>query len=155
MSGYCIDTSALIDAGIRYYPPDVFPSFWKKLEMLLDSSRLKAPATLLDEITRKDDDLAEWVKANKDALIVPMDAAQQTAVTVILGQFPNLINPNKNRSMGDPFFVALAQTQNLTLVTGEKNKGNLNKPKIPDVCDTLSIPYINILELIRREGWRF
>ncbi|BBL75750.1 hypothetical protein MishRS11D_28480 [Methylomagnum ishizawai] len=144
-----------MDARIRHYPPDVFPSFWRGIDELLAEDRLKAPVLLLDETVPKDDELSGWVKRNEDALIMPMDEAQQNAVAAILGTFPNLINPNKSRSMGDPFFIALAQVNGLILVTGEKNRGNPNKPKIPDVCDALSIPCLNILELIRREGWRF
>jgi hypothetical protein len=144
-----------MDARIRYYPPDVFPSFWRGIDEMLAADRLKAPATLLDEVAPKDDELSVWVKLNQESLIVPMDEAQQIAVAGILAHFPNLINPNKNRSMGDPFFIALAQTERLSLVTGEKNRGNPNKPKIPDVCDALSIPCLNVLDLIRHEGWRF
>jgi hypothetical protein len=144
-----------MDARIRYYPPDVFPSFWRGIDEMLAAGRLKAPDPLLKEVEPKDDELSEWVKQNEEALIVPIDEAQQIAVARILSQFPNLINPNKNRSMGDPFFIALAQTEGLILVTGEKNRGNPNKPKIPDVCDALSILCLNVLDLIRHEGWRF
>jgi len=50
---YCIDTSTMIDAGERYYPIDIFPGFWERLDGLVDAGRLKAPATLIDERKRK------------------------------------------------------------------------------------------------------
>src|ERR1022692_867540 len=35
---YCIDTSALVDGWIRYYPPDVFPPLWTKLEDMIHAT---------------------------------------------------------------------------------------------------------------------
>jgi hypothetical protein len=66
-----------------------------------------------------------------------------------------LVNPAKQRSEGDPFIIATAQVYQVTVVTGEKKTGKLNKPKIPDVCQELGIPCIGILELIKAEGWKF
>ena len=45
---YCIDTSAMIDAGLRYYPADLFPIFWERMDALADEGRLKAPPTLIE-----------------------------------------------------------------------------------------------------------
>lgn len=42
-----------------------------------------------------------------------------------------------------------------TVVTGEKHSGNLNTPRIPDVCDHYGIRCINLLQLIREQKWYF
>jgi hypothetical protein len=42
---YCIDTSALIEAWVRYHPPDVFPTLWNQIDDLVDSGRLVASSS--------------------------------------------------------------------------------------------------------------
>ena len=37
---YSIDTSSILDAWTRYYPPDVMPGLWKQLEELIDNGQL-------------------------------------------------------------------------------------------------------------------
>lgn len=148
---YCIDTNIFIDAGERYYPPDIVPGFWKNLDALIDAGRLKAPEMLIEELERKDDDWRQWVYDRKDKFIVPMDMPQADAIkqvmTVYVAQSSNI-----NRVTGDPFFVALALAQGLTVVTSEsERKGRV---KIPKICDALGIKSISLLELMRREGWR-
>src|ERR1022692_3687226 len=54
---YCIDTSALVDGWIRYYPPDVFPPLWTKLEDMIHAKQLIAPDEVLTELSKKEDDL--------------------------------------------------------------------------------------------------
>ncbi|NQU81013.1 MAG: DUF4411 family protein [Bacteroidetes bacterium] len=34
MQKYSIDTSAILDAWVRYYPHDTFPSFWNRFKTL-------------------------------------------------------------------------------------------------------------------------
>ena len=48
--------------------------------------------------------------------------------------------------------IALAQARALTVVTAEKQKPS--KPRIPDVCEAFGIPWITLVEVFRREGWR-
>jgi hypothetical protein len=60
---YCIDTSALIDAAIRWYPPDVFPSLWTRVEALIETGRLISSEEVLLELEQKEGDiLHEWAK---------------------------------------------------------------------------------------------
>jgi hypothetical protein len=40
-------------------------------------------------------------------------------------------------------------------VTGEKRRGKLDTPKIPDVCDVRGIRPITFLEMLRELGWKF
>ncbi|MHB8204852.1 MAG: DUF4411 family protein [Desulfomonilaceae bacterium] len=37
---YSVNTSALLDGWLRYYPPDVFPPVWEKLDELIDDKIL-------------------------------------------------------------------------------------------------------------------
>ena len=43
---YVIDTSALLDGWVRYYPPDVFPPLWSNLEGMITAGELLSPDDL-------------------------------------------------------------------------------------------------------------
>lgn len=59
---YSVDTSALLDGWRRYYPPDVFPPVWKKLDELIEDKILIASEEVLFELKRKDDDVYSWAR---------------------------------------------------------------------------------------------
>ena len=40
MSKYCFDTSAILDAWVRYYPPDVMPDLWEKIAEMIDNNEI-------------------------------------------------------------------------------------------------------------------
>lgn len=55
----------------------------------------------------------------------------------------------RGRSKADPFVIATAIERNAVVVTGELPTGNMNKPRIPDVCNAKSIRSISFLDMIR------
>ena len=59
---YCIDTSSLIAASQERYPIENFPSFWAKIEALIDADRLVAPIEVLHETAKRSDELHAWLK---------------------------------------------------------------------------------------------
>jgi hypothetical protein len=150
---FSLDTSGLLDARVRHYPPDVFPAIW----VLMDDAARKGEILVVDEVLReverKDDGLVEWLK-ERQSMIVPIDDALQRHVVEIMGKYRRLVDSRKNRSGCDPWVIALARERQLTVVTAEKASGTLAKPKIPDVCHDLGIPCIEIIDLFRRQGWK-
>ncbi len=151
---YSIDTSALLEAWRRQYPPDVIPALWDGLDNLIRSGDLKATEEVLHELERKDDDVFQWARSRR-ALFVEIDAPIQTAVQAILRDHRKLLDTRKSRSGADSFVIALAQLNNATVVTNERMTGSADRPNIPDVCGALRIRCINILGLIREQGWVF
>ncbi|MGY8903886.1 MAG: DUF4411 family protein [Burkholderiales bacterium] len=152
MTNYCIDTSTIIDAGERYYPIDVFPAFWDRLDALIQAGRLRAPQTLIDELEAKDDAWREWVYSRRDAMIWPIDDAIQTAMAQVMPIYAAMVT-NLNSIKGDPFFIAASIAKNATLITSEKPiKGNI---KIPRICEQLGVAWSPLLTVVRTEGWRF
>jgi hypothetical protein len=150
---YSFDTSALLDGWVRYYPRDVFPDVWTGFEELIDLGDLRATDEVLVELSRRDDEVHAWAKERKDQLFVPIDAAIQEKVTEILTDHERLLRARG--SGADPFVIALAMNEKATVVTAERKSGSLGKPKIPDVCEVLAVPCIDLLGLFRQLGWRF
>ena len=149
---YSFDTSAIVNAWRRYYPPDLFPSLWANLESLIEDESAVATEAVLWELEQKDDEILKWALQRRHFFIL-VDETLQYAVREILRDFPRLLDNRSNRSGADPFVIALAQVYNLTVVTYERQTNSLQRPNIPDVCDTLNVRCIDVLELVRERGW--
>ncbi len=151
---YSIDTSAILNGWRRYYPPDVFPSLWMRIASIIDSGALIASEEVLFELERQDDEVYAWALERR-AMFRPIDEPIQIAVAGILRDHPRLVDTRRQRSGADPFVIALAKIENAGVVTSEKHSGVLSKPNIPDVCDALGIRCLDLLDLIREQGWVF
>jgi hypothetical protein len=147
---YSFDTSAFIE-GVRHYPLEVFPTVWEYLDKLVRHDHLKAIDEVKRELEPHGDDVFDWVKRRKK-LLIALDTSIQRRVVRIQRQFPSLVKIDKTRPDADPFVIALAQEHGLAVVTYESTKPS--KPRIPDVCETLGIPCIALVEVFRREGWK-
>jgi hypothetical protein len=161
---YCLDTSALFDAGIRWYPPDIFPTFWEELGLLADNSRIIIPEMVANEATIQTHVVAQWVKdqrSSNPAIFFGLDSSVQTELQAITVSYPDWTSKGRNKA--DPFVVATAKAHGLIVVTGEIPSGsspiatptNQRKLKIPNVCDTEGIRWVGITDLIKEEGWKF
>jgi hypothetical protein len=60
---YCFDTSALIHAWIRAYPPKHFGSLWKQLDGLIAVGRMLSSVEVYNELKKKDDELERYPSA--------------------------------------------------------------------------------------------
>lgn len=149
-----LDTSALIGAWQRKYPPEVFPSLWENLDQLGHDGELFVPDEVLRELQRQDDDLHKWVAERADHLVVVADRAIYLAVRAILNDHPRLTMPGLGRGRADPFVIAEAQARGCAVVTEERG-GSAGKPRIPYVCQTLGLTSSEVLDVIRAEGWTF
>ena len=152
---YSIDTSAMVDWWVRYYPPESFPTLVTQIEGLISNGDLRASREVLDELRRQDDDLYHWAKNHPDLFVEVTDPVQD-AVTALMDKYFNSEKPEKGISGADPFVIGLAMTENphWTVVSGEK-LGSAENAKIPYVCATESVPHITFLGLIRAQGWKF
>ncbi len=151
---YSLDTSGFLDAWTRHYPPDTFLEFWDRMDAAARAGKIKVSEEALRELEKKDDGAADWIKA-RPWMIVETDEPIQEKVKEILAAHRRLVNASKSRSGGDPFVIAVAAVEGYTVVTGELPSGNPQKPRIPDVCASMSIPCQNLLEFVRSQGWKF
>ncbi len=152
---YSIDTSALMHGWVRTYPISVpmFEPVWEKLDELIESGRLRASIEVLNEIKKKDDDLAKWCQERLSMFVDIEDDVIQHRVIEVLAKYPRLIDTRKGRDGADPFVIAYALTGTPfhTVVTEEQG-GTLIKPKIPMVCEAEEIRCINLMRLISEQS---
>ena len=55
---YLVDTNFLVQAE-RYYPQDIFPSFWERLRENIEDETIALHVTVLEEVYKNEDDLAD------------------------------------------------------------------------------------------------
>jgi hypothetical protein len=151
---YSIDSSSILEAWTRRYPPDIFPVLWDNLASLIQEGRLLISEEILYELEKKSDEVFAWFKEYKDQLVVT-DEEIQTLAEQVLSTHKKLIDTRTNRSGADPFVIAVAQAKGCAVITEEKPTGNDSRPKIPDVCNAYNLKFLSILDFIREQQWRF
>jgi hypothetical protein len=149
---YSGDTSMLINAWRKHYPPDIFPTVWDRIDSLIQSGVVISTDEVRVELEKKDDELYAWAK-QRPGLFVPIDGPIQILVSQIMTDHPRLVDTRTNRSAADPFVVALAQQRTCAVVTDETPTGSTSKPNIPDVCAALGIRFMRLVDVFREQGW--
>lgn len=155
---YAVDSSSLMDWQARNYPVDVFPGLKGRIEALVVDGRFQVPALVQEEIeVVGTPGLVQWIKGQGDMIVSTADVL--AAAVTIQSQFPGLIDPRATYEEADAYVIALARLRDGIVVTQETAAAEKRNPKrthfIPDVCRDLGIPCINLLGLMRREGWSF
>jgi len=151
-----MDTSSLIHAWRRDYPPDVFPSVWDNLSKFARDRIAIAPEEVLIELERGGDEIFEWAKSHPEMFLQP-DEAIQAEVERIVNAWPSFVpSTSYDGVWADPYVIALAIVYQSVVVTGEVPVGsNARVPKIPNICDALGVPWTNLLGLLRAQGLHF
>lgn len=151
---YVFDSGPFID--LNNYPPDVFQTFWDKLNEMLKHGEIISSIEVFREIEDYNDEfVAEWSKNNKKYFLKPT-IEEQELTKEILKLFPNLIKEDtilSGKPQADPFVIAQAKVNNCVLVHQEKFKPNSHR--IPNVCDHFKVEQIPLFEFFRREKWKF
>jgi Domain of unknown function (DUF4411) len=151
---YSFDTSSLLNGRRDLLPSGTFPTLWEKIEAMIASGSIRCVDVVADELAVREDEIHRWAKGQAD-LFVPLTADVQNAVRVILEQHPRLIGVGNGRSGADPFVIALAHARNGVVVSEETASRNLEKPKIPNVCNALGIRCMTLMEFVQAQSWVF
>jgi predicted nucleic acid-binding protein len=129
---YCLDANVLIQAWQKYYSRDLCPDYWDNLNQLGEEGRIIVPKAVYDEIIRTEDDLSSWLKDSKIP-ISPITESTTKELQNIFNSNPkhkHLVDNIKARSLADPWIIAHAIDENLTVVTKEEKVTQLNSRKI-------------------------
>lgn len=151
---YSFDTSAILNGRRDLFRPAVFRSLWGRVEDAISAGQIRSVDEVQRELARRDDDAKRWADG-QTGLFCPLDEQIQQAARHILRLHPNMVRQGGRRSAADPFVIALAMVNNATVVTQETASGNIEKPRIPDVCDALGVPWLTLMGYIEAQGWTF
>jgi hypothetical protein len=151
---YSFDTSSLLNGRRDLLPPQVFPSLWSNIEAMIAGGEIRAVDVVRDELGRRDDEVTQWARAQTD-LFVALDADIQHATRDTLARHQKLMGKGGGRNAADPFVIGLAHARGGIVVTEETLSGNLDKPRIPDVCEALEVPWLNMIGFVQAQAWSF
>lgn len=154
MAFYSFDTSAILNGRRDLFRPNVFRTTWTNVEEMITAGHIRAVAVVAQELQKRTDEAHQWASAQPD-LFVPLDQAIQQATRNVLSVHPRLVGVGGGRNAADPFVIALAMTHNGAVVSEETASGNINRPRIPDVCQALAVPCLTLMDFIEQQGWTF
>ncbi len=154
---YCIDACAILDfwdsqSRTRPYHVKVktFRGIWNHISKGVEDGSIVVPKIVANEITTEVDELKNWLKNHKKVFISYSDCLIE--LSKIIKAYP--IYSTNRGSLADAVVVAIAMTNNLTVITSEyfSIQPNKIKPKIPNVCDDFSVRWMNLPEFFEAEG---
>jgi Domain of unknown function (DUF4411) len=151
---YSFDTSSLLNGRRDLLPPGTFPTLWANIEAMIAAGHIRCVDVVRDELARREDDVHAWAKAQQ-GLFVPLSTDVQASAREVLAGHHRLIGVGSGRSGADPFVIALARAHDGVVVSEETLSGNLSKPRIPDVCDAMGVPRLNLVGFVQEQGWTF
>lgn len=151
---FSFDTSAFINGQRDIFRPTTFGPLWDAVAQMIQAQRILAVDEVKREIRRKDDDVAKWVLAQR-GLFVPLERDIQTATKELLAACPRLMAQHgANRNSADPFVVGLALARGGTVVTQETPADSPRKPRIPDACIAVDVPWMTLPAFVDAQGWQ-
>lgn len=154
---FVIDTSSF--RVLRNYYPEQFPTFWEFFDAEVEersvTSTREVRRELEDQLTEKEGWLLDWVKAHPELFPVPSAAETVEVATILeIPHFQQLVGEKqrlKGKPVADPFVIARAIALDGTVVTEESKPDN--GARIPNVCERLEVPCINLKEFLEQMDW--
>jgi hypothetical protein len=150
---YVFDSGPFIDC--RYYYPNIFKSYWDKLNRLATRKDIISVKEVYNEIMKGSDIISDWANQNSGIFEEP-SAEEFEIVKDIMSKHKELIrltNYTGGTPVADPFIIAKAKNSNLTVVTQEVFRENAHK--IPNICVEHDVDYITLERFMINEGWEF
>lgn len=151
---YSLDSSALINGQRDLFRPTTFAPLWDAIARMIEAREILAVDEVKHEIRRKDDEVAAWVRTQR-GLFVPLEHDIQKATKEVLSACPRLMAQHgASRNSADPFVVGLALARGGTVVTQESVANSARRPKIPDACIAVGVPWMTLPEFVDAQGWQ-
>lgn len=154
MTFYSFDTSSLLNGRRDLLPPGTFVSLWDSIESMIASGHIRCVDEVRHELAKREDSVHDWAKSQTE-LFVALTADVQVAAREVLTAHPRLVGVGGGRNGADPFVIALARARDGVVVTEELLTGNIEKPRIPDVCNAMGVRWLNLVRFVQEQGWTF
>ena len=76
---HLLDANTLVEAKNRYYGMAICPGFWQWLLLKNEALALSSIAPVMEELTKGNDELADWAKENAGFFHITNDDSTQEA----------------------------------------------------------------------------
>lgn len=160
---YVLDSDVFMTAARTYYAFDLAPAFWEGLVQEAQNGHLLSIDRVKDEIDRGKDQLTSWanrdfhrwfVSTNDEATLAAYGSLMMWAANQ--AQFTDAAKAEfADAGNADAWLIAYAKVQRATVVTNEKLDNNIQRRiKIPNACQGLGVPYVNVFQMLRALGLR-
>lgn len=151
---YLLDADTVITADRDQYPLHRFGLFWDWLLYQAENGIVKIPLEQFEEIVSGRGEIVDWLNEDnvKKALILDEEPQAEIVSKVVAQAYGDLNDVELELVGRDPFLIGYAcvDTGNRTVVTFEKSAPGQKrgKRKIPDACNILGVPSLNLIKLI-------
>lgn len=164
MPSYLLDSNFFINAHRVYYPFDVVPSFWLRVQDLATQGVICSIDKVATEIRNGNDILKDWIDNSLPGNFF-IDS------TVFIGEYTQVAQWAASRSShytqgalaefldadeADAWLVAATLTGGQTIVTHEVSNLQMKaRIAIPEPCSYFGISFCNTIEMFRNLGVTF
>lgn len=151
---YALDASSLRRVDELQVDREQIERVWTGILSMADEGRALTVEPIYEELQRGAPDIYKRLRPYRATtfMIRMTEQLQREDAEVVRGlcqSFPKLCRHSQhNRQAADPWLIAAAYTNNLTVVTEEGRA----LQAIPKVCESLSVPCIGLLDLVLRES---
>lgn len=161
---YLLDSSCLVQAHRAHYPMDVFPSFWTRIGAEIAHGKVLVLDKVVKEISRNKDVLWNWLEPQMTLITAPK-SVEEEPILVAYGRIMMWSAGNPQYSpqakedfaafeYADPWLVACASAEGLTVVSQEKSAPDSKREiKLPDACAQFNVRHIDTLSFLREIGF--
>ena len=159
MPKYLLDSNFFINAHRAWYPFDVVPSFWARVQELAQDGVIASIDKVQQEIIHGNDKLKEWISTNlpkiffadSSAFITEYARVAQWANSMAHHYKPGALSEFLQADEADAWLVAGALRQGITVVTNEVSNLEMKvRIAIPEPCDYFKVPFCNTIEMFRK-----
>ena len=156
---FVLDSSIFIEAKKRYYAFDIVPTFWEKLAELAKEGKLCSIDRVRNELTKKDDELKQWIKNSFDSYF---HSTSDDTILMFYRELMEWSSSNKQfneeakrefatADIADAWLIAYAKVNNCIVATEERlNLNKKSKILIPNVCNEFKIEYVDTFQMLRQ-----
>ena len=151
---YLLDANCFIERH-KQVPMDIFTGYWGWLAQPPDNVR--SIVAVYEEILEGNDSLCDWAKAQKESLFIDNDYSRMSEVVEYAERHYAPFRVKEFLDRADAPLIAAALAQGATVVTYERaiQAHRDSRIKIPNVCDALGVPCLNLYAMLRTLGVRF
>ena len=154
---YVFDNSPLSTLFRNYYRRR-FPTLWHHFDELVNNGDIVSTREVLREIEDSSlESLRDWAAVNSGLFTTPnADEGRFVGQIYAVQHFQQNIERQKMLRGGknaDPFVIAKAAVNGLTVVTMEQLRDNA--AKIPNICNHFDVPWMSLEDFMEAEGWEF